>query len=127
MRVPNYNNVTVNGTLTGNPWDGGKYGVVVFRVNGTLSGTGSISANGLGFRGGPGVTWGEGIQGTNIANSGGGGPGYSVAKLPKDRKLQPVRKQPSQAWASYRVGFQPNQILKHPLSPLLTLQVPPTI
>jgi hypothetical protein len=49
MRVPNYSNVTVNGTLTANAFDGSKYGVVIFRVSNLLNGSGAISANALGF------------------------------------------------------------------------------
>ncbi|MBN2115754.1 MAG: hypothetical protein JW730_04245 [Anaerolineales bacterium] len=74
IRVPNYEDVEVNGTLTGNAWNGAKNGVLVFRVSGTLSGTGTISANGLGFRGGGSAQYGEGIQGY-IAGSGGGAHG----------------------------------------------------
>ena len=81
MRVPNYNNLTVNGTLTSYAWDGVKYGVVAFRVSGTLSGNGIISANGKGFRGAPStVSYGEGYAGY-LANYGGGlkgGRGYDL-------------------------------------------------
>ena len=49
MRVPNYDDVTVDGTLTGSAWNGYKLGVVVFRTNGTLSGSGTIRVNGLGY------------------------------------------------------------------------------
>lgn len=51
MRVPNYSTVTVNGTLTGSAWDGQKYGLVVFRVQGSLTGAGTIQMSGLGYRG----------------------------------------------------------------------------
>ncbi len=36
QRVPNYRNVTVDGTLTANVFDGSKYGVVAFRVSNLL-------------------------------------------------------------------------------------------
>jgi hypothetical protein len=43
MRVPNYDNVTiVNGTLTASAFDGNKHGVIAFRVQGELSGSGLI-------------------------------------------------------------------------------------
>lgn len=79
QRVPNYNNVTVNGTLSSNPWDGNKYGVTVFRVANNLTGSGSINANGGGFAGG---SWnvpskyGESYPGwTGSIDYGGGAPG----------------------------------------------------
>ena len=85
QRVPNYGNVTVNGTLTANSWNGSKGGVVAFRVNGTLSGSGTIAADALGYVGGAGTTLdGTGDQGESYggvgtsdgsANLGGGGGG----------------------------------------------------
>jgi RHS repeat-associated protein len=79
MRVPNYSDAAINGTLTSNAWDGYKYGVLAFRVNGVLSGTGVISANGIGFSGAPSnSSYGEGYAGY-LANVGGGlkgGQGY---------------------------------------------------
>jgi RHS repeat-associated protein/uncharacterized repeat protein (TIGR01451 family) len=87
LRVPNYNNVTVNGTLTASGFDGYRHGVVAFRVAGTLSGTGAIAANSIGFPGAPygalasgyspgGNAWYNGESGA--AASGGGG-GYATA------------------------------------------------
>ena len=38
QRVPNYNNMVINGTLTAKSWDDYKYGILAFRVAGTLSG-----------------------------------------------------------------------------------------
>jgi hypothetical protein len=57
MRVPNFNNVTVNGTLTANAWNGLKYGVIAYRVKGTLLGeiiNGKIDVATKGFPGGAG-------------------------------------------------------------------------
>ncbi|MEW6093469.1 MAG: LamG-like jellyroll fold domain-containing protein [Chloroflexota bacterium] len=66
QRVPNYNNAIVNGTLTANAWNGSKYGVLAFRVAGTLSGSGTIQASALGYRGG-----GDGNDGSGgVANQG---------------------------------------------------------
>ena len=92
MRVPNYNNVIVNGTLTGSPWNGSGNGLVVFRVKGTLSGSGVISANGLGYRGGvnpyyngegytgfPGAGGGvQGLPAIACSNGMGGGGAYAT-------------------------------------------------
>jgi len=70
QRVPSYDNLTVNGTLTANPFNGYKYGVLAFRVAGQLAGAGAIHANSLGFTGGSGCPrWG-----TSPAN----GSGYGV-------------------------------------------------
>lgn len=55
IRVPNYNDVTINGTLTGNGWNGVEYGFLVFRANGTISGTGAINMIGKGYHGGAGA------------------------------------------------------------------------
>jgi hypothetical protein len=86
QRVPNYTTVTVNSgyTLTGSNWNGIKGGIIFFRASGTVTVSGSISATGIGYTGGPGTdTWtsyqGEGIPGYGIisanANVGGGGGG----------------------------------------------------
>jgi RHS repeat-associated protein len=91
VRVPNYNNVFVNGTLTGNGWNGSTYGLLVFRVAGTLSGSGTIHMDAKGYHGGAGAyrienggTWpnyqgesygGAGAAGLASANFGGGGAG----------------------------------------------------
>ena len=34
QRIPNYNNVTLNGNMIANAWNGIQYGLVVFRVKG---------------------------------------------------------------------------------------------
>ena len=59
QRVPNYDDLAIYGTLTGNQWNNSDYtsggtmfGVIVFRVYGTMSGNGIISADSLGFHGG---------------------------------------------------------------------------
>ncbi len=55
IRVPQYSAVTITGTLQPARWDGTRGGVVVIDVAGTLTfNGGSISALGLGFRGGLG-------------------------------------------------------------------------
>lgn len=76
QRVPNYNNVTVNSgiTFTASAWNGTKSGVLAFRSSGTttVSSTGIIDANTLGYAGGSasgagalGGTSGESYDGTN--------------------------------------------------------------
>lgn len=53
IKVPQYNNATISGTVTAMPWDGRKGGVVAMDVATTLNGAGgTIDVGGLGFRGG---------------------------------------------------------------------------
>ena len=54
LRIPHYRNVTIQngGTLAASAWNGNSGGIIVFRVQDTLTVEGSISAQGLGFRGG---------------------------------------------------------------------------
>ncbi|HEX2696375.1 MAG TPA: LamG domain-containing protein, partial [Anaerolineales bacterium] len=88
MRVPNYNNVTVYGTLTANDFNGTLYGVVAFRVRGALEGSGTITASTLGYPGGSGMIgatstnyWYGGGQAGPDGSGGhpaGGGGGYGT-------------------------------------------------
>ena len=53
VRVPFYGgNVNVTGTLTADPWDGDKGGVLIFYTNGTVTLNADIDVSGKGFRGG---------------------------------------------------------------------------
>ena len=102
IRVPQYRNLTLNGTVTATPWNGSAGGVVVLDVLETLDFNGQVmDVAGLGFR--PGVftggSWasgrteyrvasgglwaekGEGIAGTpDITYGGGGYPNGSLAR-----------------------------------------------
>ncbi|MEO0573968.1 MAG: hypothetical protein AAF004_00805 [Pseudomonadota bacterium] len=89
IRVPQYVDATIAGTLTGLPWDGASGGVIVIDVAATLSfAGGSVNANGLGFRGagGRGSTSGSGastdyrVDSSNGAN---GGKGEGFAGTPR--------------------------------------------
>jgi hypothetical protein len=79
MRVPNYNNVTINGTLTADGFDGLKNGVLMFRVAGTLGGGGTIDMNykGFGNASGPGAGGSAPYDDSN-GNGDGGGAGYAT-------------------------------------------------
>ncbi|MCU0415736.1 MAG: T9SS type A sorting domain-containing protein [Cytophagaceae bacterium] len=52
VRVPEYTNVSVNGTLTGSNWNGTTGGIVAIRASGTITLNAPIAADGIGFRGG---------------------------------------------------------------------------
>ena len=62
VRVPQYANLTVSGTISALPWDGSTGGVVSIDVAGTttFSGSGQINVDGQGFRGGGGRVLGGG-------------------------------------------------------------------
>ena len=89
VRVPNYENVTINGNLTGRGFNGNRSGIITFRVHGTLSGSGAIYMNGRGYYGGQGAeleepnyakqgnSWRDYGSTSHDANDGGGGNGYS--------------------------------------------------
>lgn len=94
LRVPNYADVTVEGTLTCDGWDGAIGGVLVFRAAGTVrvNPGGLIDARGKGYRGSPrtlGIVQGQ--QGESISggfsrqtaqlNGAGGGGTGSVPAL----------------------------------------------
>ena len=52
VRVPNYTNAQVNGTLTAKDWDGSSGGILVFIDHGQLKLNADIDVTGKGFRGG---------------------------------------------------------------------------
>ena len=61
VRVPQYDEVQVAGTVTAAPWDGGAGGIVAIDVARRLTFAGGrVSASGLGFRGGAGLNLGGG-------------------------------------------------------------------
>jgi chitodextrinase len=57
IRVPYFNNVTVTNTLTCLPWDGRKGGVLVFKVEDSLSLQADIDVSNKGFNGGKGTVF----------------------------------------------------------------------
>ncbi|MCF8371497.1 MAG: choice-of-anchor D domain-containing protein [Bacteroidales bacterium] len=88
IKIPQFTDVTVDGTMTCADWNGQTGGVLFFRANGTLTvnASGAISVVAKGYRGGAAVPRGFGVayqgesilgQGTNTsgANLSGGGPG----------------------------------------------------
>jgi uncharacterized repeat protein (TIGR01451 family)/fimbrial isopeptide formation D2 family protein len=56
IRVPQYSTATVSGTVSALNWNGSVGGIVAMDADSTLTITGTITANGAGFRGGFGRT-----------------------------------------------------------------------
>ena len=99
IRVPQYSNLSITGTLTTSPWNGTTGGLIVFKVSGTLTvGVGgAINATAMGYRGGQrldGGYWRYGEAGESIGGDaimvtnaftnanfggGGGGIGYQIS------------------------------------------------
>ena len=66
IKVPQYNNVTIGGTVTAAAWDGRKGGVVAIDVANTLTGAGgTVSTTGQGFRGAAHRLTGNAANATN--------------------------------------------------------------
>jgi MYXO-CTERM domain-containing protein len=88
IRVPQYTNVNVSALaqITAPAWNGTTGGVVAIRASGTISLGGTITASGLGFRGGVADNASEGVT-TDVTtyasaiNTQGGGKGEGIAGL----------------------------------------------
>lgn len=63
QKVPNYRNVTIEGTLAANRYDGTHGGSIFFRVQDTLNISGTVSASNAGFEGGARRTSGTSYAG----------------------------------------------------------------
>jgi hypothetical protein len=76
VRVPNFSSVNVGAgaTLTVNAWDGTKGGVLYLRASGAVTIAGSLTLDGLGYRGGarPTATFQAGNQGESYGGLGSG-------------------------------------------------------
>lgn len=66
QKIPVFENLVVQpaGIITAEPWDGEQGGIVALKVTGKAIVAGRISADGLGFRGGPGASSGYAAPGT---------------------------------------------------------------
>lgn len=73
MRVPNYENVTINPGVSVYPtsWNGVKGGVLAFKASGTVTNNGTITASGRGYRAGTNGTGGESYCGLDGGGDGG--------------------------------------------------------
>jgi len=71
VRVPHYTTATTSGSLTAVPWDGSVGGVLAVDTSGTLTLNGTVSVDGLGFRGAPGIRRGGagGLSNTDVVTS----------------------------------------------------------
>ena len=75
VRVPQYLNLTISGTITSSPWNGTTGGIVAFDVAGTLTfSNGRVDVSGQGFRGGGGLS-------SDGASSGYASTDYATANL----------------------------------------------
>ena len=78
VRVPQYTTATTSSTLTAGAWNGSTGGVLALDTTSTLTLNGTVSVDGLGFRGGVGIQRGGGAgANTDVVNSsaaGNGGP-----------------------------------------------------
>jgi uncharacterized repeat protein (TIGR01451 family)/LPXTG-motif cell wall-anchored protein len=104
IRVPQHTTATTSNSLTAPAWNGSVGGVLALDTSSTLTLSGTVSVDGLGFRGAPGIqrggaaglsntdvvtsavlnangNKGEGIAGTPVGNSSGNGyPGGDAAR-----------------------------------------------
>lgn len=81
IKINNFTDVTVDGELTCNAWNGSDGGILFFRATDTVTvnATGSINANGKGYRGGTqyGSSHGGGQAGESFLGIGGEGGHYT--------------------------------------------------
>lgn len=92
IRVPQYRNLVVNGTISAPGWNGATGGVTAFDVAATLSLNGSVNVTGAGFRGGGGFASSTGtayaVAGTpdyatnGVNNAAHGSKGESISGTP---------------------------------------------
>ncbi|MBS3131731.1 hypothetical protein J4212_04830 [Candidatus Woesearchaeota archaeon] len=89
VKVPHFTNVTVNSgaSITAEPWNGQKGGIIIFRATGIVTVLGHINATAKGFRGGLGELGNGGLNGESFdgyvgsggtdtaSGTGGGNPG----------------------------------------------------
>ena len=82
IRVPSYTTATTSSGLTALAWNGSVGGVLAFDVAQTLTLSGTVSVDGLGFRGAPGInrTGGAGMANTDQVVSATAGAGGNKAE-----------------------------------------------
>ena len=79
VRVPNYTTATLGAALTASAWNGSTGGILALNLSGVLTlNTATVHADGLGFRGGAGMTLqGTVVTLTRVANAAGGTSVYT--------------------------------------------------
>ena len=87
VRVPQYTTATTSAALTATAWNGSTGGVLALDSTSTLTLNGTVSVDGLGFRGGVGIQRGGGAGANtdvvNSSNAGNGGTkGEGIAGTP---------------------------------------------
>jgi fimbrial isopeptide formation D2 family protein/uncharacterized repeat protein (TIGR01451 family) len=88
IRVPQYSSATLSSGLTAAAWDGTSGGILVIDVAGNLTAAGTVSVDGLGFRGGGTQQW-SGGSGANTdyrslaSNTTNGSKGEGIAGTPR--------------------------------------------
>ncbi len=81
VRVPQYTTATTSSTLTAGAWNGSTGGVLALDTTSTLTLNGTVSVDGLGFRGGIGIQRGGGAgASTDVVNSSAAGNGGTKAE-----------------------------------------------
>ncbi len=72
QRIPQYINVDIlpGAKISASGWNGTKGGVVSFKATGYINNQGSISASGIGYRGGSRTTYDHGYQGEGYGGTG---------------------------------------------------------
>lgn len=88
IRVPQYSSATLSSGLTAAEWDGTSGGVLVIDVAGNLAAAGTVSVDGLGFRGGGTQQWSGGTGAntdyrTLASNTTNGSKGEGIAGTPR--------------------------------------------
>ena len=94
VKVPVYNNVTITGTLTSQPWNGTTGGIVAIKATGSITFNAGINVSGAGFIGGTFTTSFFNCGDMNWANSsasaGKKGEGIAVAPAGQDGNRAPL-------------------------------------
>lgn len=71
VRIPVYQNVTITGTLTAQPWNGSVGGIIALEASGTITMAANIDASAVGFKGGSLILSGTTCSQTSYATAAG--------------------------------------------------------
>ncbi len=80
VRIPEYGDVTIAGTVTGDAWDGAKGGIIAMISTGTITFNADIDATGIGFRGADVI-----LNTPCVTGVGGPGANGYVTTIPEDK------------------------------------------